>query len=120
MQGTIYIVYQINTSLWTIALKHTPSTSATEIETIKSIDGLDYLYQNKEERYSQVPRLSDTRYSAKWTKRKWRYATTSPWSHYMGMCAVDVMGVRVGVKTFFVGQPIGIDDNNTFQLQFLF
>jgi len=38
----------------------------------------------------------------------------------MGMCAVDVMGVRVGVKTFFVGQPIGIDDNNTFQLQFLF
>jgi len=30
--------------------------------------------ENKEERYSRVPRLSDTRYSAKGTKGKWRYA----------------------------------------------
>jgi len=29
---------------------------------------------NKEERYSRVPRLSDTRYAAKVTKGKWRYA----------------------------------------------
>jgi len=28
--------------------------------------------KNKEERYSRVPRLSDTRYSAKVTKGKWR------------------------------------------------
>jgi len=27
---------------------------------------------NKEERYSRVPRLSDTRYSANGTKGKWR------------------------------------------------
>jgi len=31
---------------------------------------------NKEERYSRVPRLSDTRYSAKGTKGKWRYASS--------------------------------------------
>jgi len=31
---------------------------------------------NKEERYNRVPRLSDTRYSAKGTKRKWRYASS--------------------------------------------
>jgi len=30
---------------------------------------------NKEERYSRVPRLSDTRYSAKGTQGKWRYAS---------------------------------------------
>jgi len=30
--------------------------------------------KNKEERYSRVPRLLDTRYSAKGTKEKWRYA----------------------------------------------
>jgi len=32
--------------------------------------------KNKEERYSRVPRLSDTRYSAKETKRKLRYASS--------------------------------------------
>jgi len=32
--------------------------------------------KNKEERYSRVPRLSDTRYSAKGTKGKWRYASS--------------------------------------------
>jgi len=32
--------------------------------------------QNKEERYSRVPRLSDTRYSANGTKGKWRYASS--------------------------------------------
>jgi len=31
---------------------------------------------NKGERYSRVPRLSDTRYSAKGTKWKWRYASS--------------------------------------------
>jgi len=34
------------------------------------------LYKNKEERFSRVPRLSDTRYSAKGTKGKWRYASS--------------------------------------------
>jgi len=32
--------------------------------------------KNKGERYSRVPRLSDTRYSAKGTKGKWRYASS--------------------------------------------
>jgi len=32
--------------------------------------------KNKEERYSRVPRLSDTRYSAKRTKGKWKYASS--------------------------------------------
>jgi len=31
---------------------------------------------NKEERYSRLPRLSDTRYSAIGTKGKWRYASS--------------------------------------------
>jgi len=52
---------------------------------------------NKEERYSRVPRLSETRYSAKRTKGKWRYASskerfkcaTYPRSQYMVMLAVD-------------------------------
>jgi len=30
------------------------------------------------------------------------------------------MGVRVGVANFFFSQSIGIDENNTFQLKFLF
>jgi len=30
----------------------------------------------KENRYSRLPRLSDTRYSAKGTKGKWRYASS--------------------------------------------
>jgi len=33
-------------------------------------------FKNKEERYSRVPRLSDTRYSAKGTKGKWRNASS--------------------------------------------
>jgi len=32
--------------------------------------------KNEEERYSRVPRLSDTRYSAYGTKGKWRYASS--------------------------------------------
>jgi len=32
-------------------------------------------FKNMEEHYSPVPRLSDTRYSAKGTKGKWRYAS---------------------------------------------
>jgi len=31
---------------------------------------------NKEEHYSRVPRLSDTHYSAKGTKGKWRYSSS--------------------------------------------
>jgi len=54
------------------------------------------LTQKKEESYSRVPRLSDTRYSAKRTQGKWRYASskarlkcaTYPWSQYMVMWAV--------------------------------
>jgi len=50
-----------------------------------------------EERYSRVPRLSDTRYSANETKGKWKYASskarlkcaTYPCSQYMVMWAVD-------------------------------
>jgi len=30
------------------------------------------------------------------------------------------MGFRVGVANFFLGQSIGIDENITFQLKFLF
>jgi len=30
------------------------------------------------------------------------------------------MGVKVGVANFFLGQSIGIDENITFQLKFLF
>jgi len=37
--------------------------------------GINQYKQNKEERYSRVPRLSDTRYSANGTKGKWRYAS---------------------------------------------
>jgi len=36
----------------------------------------DDFNSNKEERYSQIPRLSDTRYSAKGTEGKWRYASS--------------------------------------------
>jgi len=37
---------------------------------------LDWILKNKEERFSRVPRLSDTRYSAKGIKGKWRYASS--------------------------------------------
>jgi len=30
------------------------------------------------------------------------------------------VGVKVGVENFLLGQSIGINENNTFQLQFLF
>jgi len=81
---------------------------------------------NKEERYSRVPRLSDTRFSAKRTKRKWRYTSskarlkcaTYPWSQYMVMWQI-VKVVKVGVANFFLGQSISIDKNNSFQLTFL-
>jgi len=66
--------------------------------------------KNKGKRYSRVPRLSDTRYSAKGTKGKWRYAS----SKARLKC---VMGVRVGEAIFF-DQSIGIDETNTFQLKF--
>jgi len=53
--------------------------------------------KNKGERYGRVPRLSDSRYSAKGTKGKWRYVNskarmkcaTYPRSQYMVMWAVD-------------------------------
>jgi len=55
------------------------------------------ILNNKGNRYSRVPRLSDTRYSAKGTKGKWRYASSKarlkcgnyPRSQYMVMRAVD-------------------------------
>jgi len=37
---------------------------------------LGLLKKDQEERYSRVPRLSDTRYSAKGTKVKWRCASS--------------------------------------------
>jgi len=55
--------------------------------------------KNKEERYSRVPRLSDTRYSA-----KWRYASSkarSKCATYRRYTDLSVMGVRVGVAIFF-------------------
>jgi len=39
-------------------------------------DTSEHNKKNKEERYSQVPRLSDTRNSANGTKGKWRYASS--------------------------------------------
>jgi len=44
----------------------TPSNESVFLQLFKS---------NKEERYSRVPRLSDTRYSAKGTKGKWWYSS---------------------------------------------
>jgi len=55
---------------------------------------------NKEERYSRVPRLSDTRYSAKGSKRKWRFASSKAilkCATYRRQTYFSVMGVRVGV-----------------------
>jgi len=37
---------------------------------------LPFANKSREERYSRVPRLTDTRYSAKGTKEKWRYASS--------------------------------------------
>jgi len=62
------------------------------------LEGL--LEKNKGECYSRVPQLSDTRYSAKGTKGKRRYASskailkcaTYPRSQYMVMWAVDRFG----------------------------
>jgi len=71
---------------------------------------------NKEERYSRVPRLSDTRYSA-----IWRYASSKArlkCATYRRYTDLSVMGVRVGVANFFLDQSIGIDETNTFQLKF--
>jgi len=69
---------------------------------------------NKGERYSRVPRLSDTRYSA-----KWRYASSKArlkCATYRRYTDLSVMGVRVGVANF-LDQSIGIDETNTFQLK---
>jgi len=33
---------------------------------------------------------------------------------------LNVMGVRVGVANFFLGQSVGIDKTNKFQLKFVF
>jgi len=71
---------------------------------------------NKEERYSRVPRLSDTLYSAKYrhasSKAKLKCAT------YRRYTDLSVMGVRVGVANFFLDQSIGIVETNTSQLKF--
>jgi len=55
------------------------------------------IIKNKEERYSRVPRLSDTRYSA-----IWRYASRK----------------AIWALEWFLDQSIGIDETNTFQLKF--
>jgi len=52
-----------------------PNSVHTKMKT--SITTHTKYIQNKEERYSQVPRLSDTRYSANATKGKWRYASST-------------------------------------------
>jgi len=55
--------------------------------------------KNKEERYSRVPRLSDTRYSA-----IWRYASSKArlkCATYRRSTDLSVIGVRVGVANFF-------------------
>jgi len=55
---------------------------------------------NKEERYSRVPRLSDTRYSA-----KRRYASSKArlkCATYRRLTDLSVMGVREGVANFFL------------------
>jgi len=76
---------------------------------------------NKEERYSRVPRLSDTRYSAKGIKGKWRYASNKArlkYATYRRQTDLSVMGVRVWGANFFLDQSIGIVETNTFQLKF--
>jgi len=78
-----------------------------------------FLFNNKEERYSRVPRLSDTRYLANGTKGKWRHASSKARlksATYWRWTDLSVMGVRVGVSNFFLDQSIGIDETNTFQL----
>jgi len=78
---------------------------------------LSYTYKNKGERYSRVPRLSDTRYSA-----KWRYASAKArlkCATYRRYTDLSVMGVRVGVANFFLDQSIGFVETNTFQLKIL-
>jgi len=82
---------------------------------------LKKLAKNKEERYSRVPRLSDTRYSAKGTKGKWRYASSKArlkCANYRRYTDLSVMGVREGVANFFLDQSMGIVETNTFQLKF--
>jgi len=62
-----------------------------------------------EERYSRVPRLSDTRYSANGTKGKWRYARCKArlkCATYRGSTDLSVMGVRVGVANFWINRYI--------------
>jgi len=34
--------------------------------------------------------------------------------------ALKFLGAKVGVPNFLLGQSIGIDDNNTFRLKFVF
>jgi len=53
--------------------------------------------ENKEERYSRVPRLSDTRYSAS-SKARLKCAT------YRRYTYLSVMGVRVGVANFWINR----------------
>jgi len=63
---------------------------------------------NKEERYSRVPRLSDTRYSA-----KWRYASSKARLRCATYRRYTDLSVRVGVAN--LDQSIGIDETNTFK-----
>jgi len=61
----------------------------------------DYML-NKEERYSRVPRLSDTRYSVKGTKGKWRYASLQSEIKMRHLPAVDRFKRNGRGKFFFL------------------
>jgi len=59
-------------------IKYTPNQDKNVVEesdfvSLVNAETFGYI---KEERYTRVPRLSDTRYSAKGTKGKWRYASS--------------------------------------------
>jgi len=53
---------------------------------------------SKEERYSRVPRLSSTPYSANGTKGKWRCKARLKCATYRRFTDLSVMGVRVGMR----------------------
>jgi len=74
---------------------HKPPASLTIIQ---------YNNKEKKERNSRVPRLSDTCYSAKGTKGKWRYASRKAklnCATYRRKADLCDKGVKVGVSNFF-------------------
>jgi len=78
---------------------------------------------SKEERYFRVPvtQLKEPKGNGDMQARL--KCTTYPWSQYMVMWAVDRFkryGRKSGRGNLFLDQSIGNDENNTFQLKFLF